>query len=238
MTKAWNLCLVLMLAVPAHAQDRTPVEEVAGESAPDSELETIPVDQEAAEEEPAEPWKLYAGVDLVNNTLSSSSLPGFGGDDFGTGMYRLRLGARVLESISLELHYGMDSADEGSGELATDRYYGLFVAPAATVLDTVELTFPVGYARTRIGENSAKADLDSIGYGVDAELPLRFFSETLPDLRLTAGGMVYYQKSDARLYGANVGLRYDFQTAGFGNPFSGLDLWPFGDDAEQIEEGS
>lgn len=191
------------------------------------------------------PLGVYVGADLVTSTLSSSSLNGFAGNEFESGMYRLRAGVRALESVGLELHYGLDNGGDQFDEVATDNYYGLFVVPTATVLETVELAFPVGYAMTSAtGASGASADLNSIAYGLDAELPLRTFGAGMPDLRLTAGWMVYYQKADARMYGANFGLRYDFGTEGVGNPFSGIgraigSLWPFGDDEEApAEEGA
>lgn len=251
MSKACSLLLVLLLAVPVYAQEEPaaeetpaeePVNDVAAEPAPESEAteefaETIPLD-EPAEEAPLEntdPLPVYAGLDLVSTTLSVSNLGGFAAQDYDSGIYRLRLGARLLEQVSFEFHYGFDAGDEGPGEASTQSYYGLFAVPGTNLFDTVELAFPVGYAKSSVERPGASADLGSVAYGLNAALPLRNFGEGYPDLRLTAGWMVYYQKSDARLYGANLGLRYDFTTAGFkfSNPFAGLDLWPFGDDDEE-----
>jgi hypothetical protein len=247
MRTSWPLLLTLALAWPAHAQEEEeapPAEEPAAEAAPAEEAATeeapaeeAPTEEAAAEE--TEPWQLYAGLDLVSSTLSSSGLKGFGRNEFDSGMYRLRVGKRVFESVGAELHLGFDNGGEGPGEAATDSYYGLFLVPTATVFETVELAFPVGYAMSSVARTGASEDLSSIGYGVDAELPLRVFAETMPDLRFTAGWMIYYQKSDARLYGLNAGLRYDFTTANLGNPFGwigGIDLWPFGDDEETPAE--
>lgn len=210
-----------------------------GESFSDAAAE----EGESFGEAPAEdePLAIYVGVDLVNSTLSTSSLNGFPGSEFDSSMYRLRAGVRALESVGLELHYGLDNAGDEADEVATDSYYGLYLVPTATVLETVELAFPVGYAMTTAASRTASADLESIAYGIDAELPLRTFGEGLPDFRLTAGWMVYYQQNDARLYGANFGLRYDFGSGGIGNPLAGLGhvadaLWPFGDDAEAAAE--
>lgn len=238
MNKVWSLLLVLMLAAPAYAQEAaTPAEAPADEASGDEPVETIPV-EEPIEEDPVvetDPLPVYVGLDLVNTTLSVSSLGGFQARDYDSGIYRLRLGARLLEQVSFEFHYGFDAGDEGPGEVSTQSYYGLFAVPAANLFDTVELAFPVGYAKSSVERPGASADLGSVAYGVNAELPFRTFGENFPDLRLTAGWMVYYQKNDARLYGANVGLRYDFTTAGFnfGNPFAGLNLWPFGGDEEE-----
>lgn len=260
--------LALLLTLPVHAQEPAPADEEAvvvqpadpdaGESFDYDEGESFSDYDEGesfgdvTEEDDGgsaygaaaddEPVAAYFGVDVVTSTLSSSSLAGFAGDEFDSGMYRLRAGMRVFESVGLELHYGLDNGGEEADEVATDKYYGVFLVPTATVLETIELAFPVGYAMSSV-ENAggASADLDSIGYGIDAELPLRLFGEGLPDLRLTAGWMVYYQKSDARLYGANAGLRYDFTSEGIGNPLAGAgnllgSLWPFGDDEEAPAE--
>jgi hypothetical protein len=260
MNKAWSLLLVLALAVPAYAQEEPVDEEAPAEAAPDGAsgsesietepvteatgepVETIPV-EEPSEEEPLETDALpiYAGIDFAKTTLSASSLSGFPTGEYDSGIYRLRAGARLLDQVSLELHYGFDAGDEGPGEASTNSYYGLFAVPSANLFDLFELAFPIGYAMTSVERPGASEDLGSIAYGLNAELPLRTFGQDLPDVRFGLGWMVYYQKSDARLYGANLGLRYGFTTAGFGlggigEWFSGLDLWPFGDDEEAAPE--
>lgn len=241
MNKPWIAFLALVLAVPAFAQDEpaevvpveeeepaaeAPAEEAPAEAAPQ---ESASADEAPAEEEaPGEPWALYFGADYVNTTLSLSTPVNAPVTEVDSRMIRLRVGKRVLEAVGLELHYGFDQADEAKGQVTTDSYYGAYLVPTATVFEALELAFPVGYGQSEFGDSGEA--LGSIGYGVDAEFPLRALGD-LPDLRLTAGWMVYYQKSDARVYGANFGLRYDFTADGFGNPFSGLDLWPFGDEA-------
>jgi hypothetical protein len=253
-------CLALGLALPAYAQEEpaaevVPVDESSAEAAP-AETEAPAVEDTAAEApaeeaaaaeapaeeapaeeaaaEPAEPLALYVGVDWVTSTLSLSGSPGAAStSELDSGMYRARVGMRALEAIGLELQLGIDNSDSDVGSVETESYYGVFLVPTATVFEVVELAFPVGYAQSSFAKGSASEDYASIAYGVDAELPIRTFGEGLPDLRFTLGWMVYYQKSDARAYGANAGVRYDFQTSGFhvGNPFSGLaKLWPFGGD--------
>lgn len=263
--KTSHWALALLLTLPAYAQEEeAPAEESvtvspaaegdAGESFSDysegesfSDVSVEDTGESAAGASAGEdrPLGVYVGADLVTSTLSSSSLNGFAGNEFESGMYRLRAGVRALESVGLELHYGLDNGGDQFDEVATDNYYGLFLVPTATVLETVELAFPIGYAMTSATSASgASADLNSIAYGIDAELPLRTFGAGMPDLRLTAGWMVYYQKTDARMYGANFGLRYDFGGEGIGNPFSGIgraigSLWPFGGDEEApAEEGA
>lgn len=231
----------------AAPDEAAPVEEFAAEEAPFEETaaEEAPFEEAAAEEavaeetpaEPSEPLELYAGLDYVVTTVSLSNTGATGASDFDSGMYRGRIGVRALEAVGIELHYGVDNSDEEPGAVETESYIGLFVVPTATVFEVVELAFPVGYAQSSFGQGGASEDYGSIAYGLDGELPLRSFSTDLPDLRLSAGWMIYYQKSDARAYGANLGLRYDFKAAGFGNPFAGFGgwvggLWPFGGDDE------
>lgn len=245
MSRSWIAFLALVLAVPAFAQDEAevvpvdegdeaPVEETT-ESAPAEEaapVEEAPVEEVAEEEpaEPAEPWAIYVGADYVTTTLSASAPPTAPAAEFDSRMVRVRAGKKMFEGLGLELHVGVDQADEDAGEIPLDSYYGAYLVPNATLLDVVELAFPVGYGRSTFDEGDA---LGSVAYGIDAELPLKVFGDGLPDFRLTAGWMVYYQKGDARMYGANVGLRYDFQIDSPGNPFAGLaSLWPFGGDEE------
>ena len=253
LTGACGLALALGLALPGYAQDDleaavVPVDESTDEAAPvedaaaEAPAEDVAAEEAPAEEsseEPAEPLALYVGADYVVSTLSLSDGSSANGE-LDSGMYRARVGWRALEAVGLEAHFGVDNSDEEPGSVQTKSYYGVFAVPTATVFEVVELAFPVGYAQSSFEQGSFSEDYGSIAYGLDVELPLRTFAETLPDLRLTAGWMVYYQKSDARAYGANAGLRYDFQTGSFGNPLAGLGsalagLWPFGDDAPPAE---
>jgi hypothetical protein len=264
MRKTWNLLLVSLLALPALAQETPPDESgsapvdepAATESAPAADAEAAPAEgataeapaeaptetpaeaptETAAAEEPvaeATPWALYGGFDYVLATLSSSRLSGFAAEDYDTGMYRLRFGSRVLDAVGLEAQFGLGTGGDGAGEAKTKSYYGVFAVPTATVFETVELAFPVGYAFNQVESGGASASMSSIAYGADAELPLKVFGD-LPDVRITLGWMIYHQKVPARIYGANLGVRYDFTTSSLGNPFGGIGsflkgLWPFGD---------
>lgn len=260
--RSWSLLLVLLASAPGFAQEEpaadpsadaaagpadgsVPYDGSGSEAAPateaapadataepvaaDAAVETIPVESAAAEEpappaeEDGEPWNLYAGVDLVNTAVSTD------GADASSGLYRLRFGRKLFDQIALEGHFGLDNGGTGAGEVSTDSYYGLYFVPMATMLDVVEFHFPIGYAMNKVGSR----DLSSLAYGVNVELPLRTFGAELPDFRFGLGWMVYYQGTDARVYGSNFGLRYDFTTASLGNPFGwigDIDLWPFGDD--------
>ena len=188
---------------PATAEapaEETPAEEVASEETP-------------SEETPSErtPMQLYVGADWVRTTLSLSTSGAAGAQDFDSGMYRARVGWRALEAVAIEAHFGTDNSDSEPNSVETEMYAGVFLVPTATVFEVAELAFPVGYAQSTFGAAGGPSeDFRSIAYGVDAELPLRSFGDTLPDIRFTVGWMVYYQKSDARAYGGNLGLRYDF----------------------------
>lgn len=248
MKRSWIALLALALAAPVFAQEEPAAEVVPADQPPAEETpapaEAAPADAapadststeaapaeaapaegstETASAEPAAPWDLYIGADYVNTTLSVSVPSTAPTNEFDSRMLRVRVGKRVLESVGFELHYGVDQAKEEKGEIKTDSYFGAYLVPTATVFETVELAFPVGYGRVAFGDGSDPKG--SVAYGIDAELPLKVFGD-LPDIRLTAGGMVYYQKSDARVYGVNFGLRYDFQVDGFGNPFAGFGHW-------------
>ena len=212
----WTALLALVLAAPAFAQDEPAAEEAPAAEAPAEEApaeeaaatEEAPAEEAPAEEGASEPWKFYIGVDTVDTTLSVSAPPSAAASAAESSMLRVRAGARILEAVSLELHYGVDQADEKAGEVTTDAYYGVYLVPTAKLADWFELAFPVGYGRSEF--NDSGEALGSIAYGVDVEIPIKGLWDALPDIRLTGGGMVYYQKSDGRVYGVNSGLRYDF----------------------------
>ncbi|GAC1630448.1 MAG: hypothetical protein NVS9B10_22860 [Nevskia sp.] len=162
--------------------------------------------------------KIYFGADYADTTLSVSD-SGLGA--IGTGKYTskfvdIRAGYRFFNAIGVEVHGGVptESASRDGGRLQQSQYFAGFVVPTATVFSAFELAFPVGYAHTKLKRqvNGARdsANLDSVAFGVNIEVPIRVFASALPDLRITGGGMVYSQKSNARYYGFHYGLRYDF----------------------------
>lgn len=230
----------------APADSGTVIDSIATDAAAEStpaepeEIASIPVD---APVEAGTPLRLYGGIDWVRNTLSTSGVPGFGSANYETGMYRLRFGTKVFDQLGIEGHYGVNrSVDQKTGA-DTDDYYGLFVVPNAVLFNTVELAFPVGYAKYKVKRGSAKDSLSSVAYGLNIELPLRLLTPDLPDFRFVVGGMIYSQSVAARVYGYHAGLRYDFDIArsapsapstgpGFGEKVGGFfkKLWPFGKD--------
>ena len=250
MKSAWIACLGLLLTVPAGAQEEPAPEPAPAEAAPAEQPpadaaptpEAAPAEQPPAAESapaeaeaPKEPWPVYVGIAYSKIVVSSSGAGSLGTLDYDSKFLDVRAGKRLFESVGLEFHYGVDLSDSGSGEIATDRYYGLFIVPTATVFETVEIAFPVGYAKGEYSIGSLSAGSKSVAYGFNAELPLRVFGDTYPDIRFTAGWMIYNQTSAARVYGPSFGARYDFTvpSPGWGNPFSGIggwikDHWPFG----------
>jgi len=173
-------------------------------------------------------YNFYVGADLQNTKLSVSDSGSFGGlnnTSYDSKFWDLRAGYKLFKVIGIEAHYGIpDQNDETLNRYKKRNYYGIFAVPTANVFDLFELGFPIGYTNSSItvnGDTSAGAQttvekhLNSIAYGANLEIPVRVFWHALPDFRLTGGGMVYYQRSDAREYGYHFGLRYDF---GFGHP--------------------
>jgi hypothetical protein len=148
----------------------------------------------------------------------SNGSGGFPDDtDFDTNFYIAKLGVRPeafggrASFISFEVHYGISKSDDEDPEFVkTDKYYGGFIVPTATVLELFELSFPLGYARTEMAAGSAEESYNSIAFGANVQFPVKLFFESLPDIRFVVGGMVFHQSSDARIYGYTAGLRWDF----------------------------
>lgn len=158
--------------------------------------------------------KFYIGANFQQARLSVSDPSSVGGipqDDYDSTFYDLRLGYRLLDAIGVEAHYGI-AGDNGSdpGKVKTDNYYAFYVVPTGTLLDTVEISAPVGYASSKVKQGDLKATLAGVSYGLNIELPLRRLWSSSPDLRLSGGGTVYYHGTDARFYGFHYGLRWDF----------------------------
>ncbi|WP_157572491.1 hypothetical protein [Nevskia soli] len=172
-------------------------------------------------------YNFYVGADLQNTKLSISNSDSFSGLDstsYDSKFWDVRAGYRLFKVVGIEAHYGIPDQDDGDpGRYKKRNYYGIFAVPTANVFDLFEIGFPVGYTNSGItvnGQTSAgtsavvEKHLNSIAYGANLEIPVRVLWRALPDVRLTGGGMVYYQRSDAREYGFHFGLRYDF---GFGS---------------------
>jgi hypothetical protein len=175
-------------------------------------------------------YMFYVGADLQNTKLSvsdSNSFNGLSSTSYDSKFWDVRLGYRLFKSIGIEAHYGIPDEDaKNPGRYKTRKYYGIFAVPTANVFDLFEIAFPLGYTNSGVTVNGStdagapvvvEKHLNSLAYGANLEVPVRVFWRALPDFRLTGGGMVYYQRSDAREYGFHFGVRYDF---GFGQPSS------------------
>ena len=168
-------------------------------------------------------WHVYLGADVVESTFAVSE-PAviFTGDNEGrfretnstdSAFNRIRFGLELSDSVAVEAHYGLedDSADAQQGTVAVEEYYGLYLVPKAEFFDVINLTFPIGFSQVTVAGTQSSRDADGVAYGMNAELALSNFVEIERwDVALVAGGMVYQQDKDTRLYGYNFGLRVDY----------------------------
>lgn len=217
-------------AAPAEASappaDAAAAAAPAETSAPPAEAAAAPAPEAASTEAaPAEqkPWKLYAGYDrahinfLVSNPDPSSTSPAslkarFGGDTFSSNFNRFRGGLRVLDVVGIEAHVGIKGDSGGDpGSVGVSKYYGIYAVPTGVIFDTVEIAAALGYSQMTVENSSASEKFGGVSYGLNMELPLRHFFESLPDIRVGLGGIVYHHDSTARIYGTHFGLRYDFK---------------------------
>jgi len=154
---------------------------------------------------------LYVAVDyVIDAKLSVSDSNVFPEEDFDTNFYVAHVGTRY-KAIGFELQYGLGDDDNDPDYVETDQYYGAFVVPTGTVRNIVEIAFPIGYTRMTLKQGDLEDDFEGGAYGVNLQLPLKRVSESLPDLRIVAGAMVYQQNVNSRIYGWHAGLRYDFK---------------------------
>lgn len=173
--------------------------------------EAAPAPEAAAPAAERKPLVFYVGADYGHAKVSISNLQGFPTTDTTTIMYQGRVGMRITDAIGVELHYGKGKKDDNdSSQTMLDSYYGVFVVPTGTLLETVEFGFPLGFAWTKVKNGSAEETLDGVSYGMNVEFPFKLVWSALPDIRITGGGMVYQQNNSARTYGWHGGLRFDF----------------------------
>ena len=197
--------------VPAEpvAEEAPPVEEAVAE-------ESAPVEEAPVEEVPAEaaaPYALYVGIakDQATVSFADAGLQArFGGRRFDSSQLRLRAGMRLWDAIGVELQLGSNSADTAKGEVELSGYKGLMFVPTGVVFDLLEVSGMLGYSEVEAERGAQSEKLAGTSYGFNVELPLRSFSESLPNLRLGAGGLVYNDRRSARAFSLNAGLRYDF----------------------------
>lgn len=129
---------------------------------------------------------------------------------FDSNFYKLRLGARIFEGVGLEVQAGFPDNDASSSKLETKQFYALYLVPTGVLFDMVEVSARLGYAYTELESEVGKDDADGASFGLAVELPLRHFGEGMPNLRIGAGGTVYQEDREGRVYGWHGGIRYDF----------------------------
>ena len=179
-------------------------------------------DDDAAPPASLQAHRAYAGVEAQAASLNVSDPSAAGGGAVGrysSRLYDLRLGARLFPSLGVEAQAGLGDQQADAGHFKARSYFGLYAVPTANLFNRLELGFPVGYATLAVhlpsaAGGQASAQLHSLAYGANLELPLRpllmqSFPQ-LPELRLSGGGMMFNQRSGARAYAFHLGLRYDF----------------------------
>lgn len=199
----------------------TPAEApVAEAAAPTEETASAPAEATASDHKP---WLLYAGYDRAHLTFrisnpnpASISAPSlqtrFGGTSFNSDFNVLRGGVRFFEFVGLEAHLGFKGSDGSDpGSVSVKKNIGIYAVPTGVLFDTVEIAAVLGYSRMDLERGSASETFNGVSYGLNTELPLRHFFQSLPDIRIGLGGIVYHQKNDARIYGTHFGIRYDFK---------------------------
>lgn len=155
----------------------------------------------------------YIGVDYdmtkvdVNDSEQRAAL---GRRHFESNFYKLRLGTRLFEGVGLELHAGFPDNDASARKLETKQFYALYLVPTGVLFDLVEVSARLGYAYTELESELGKDDADGASFGLAIEVPLRHFGEGMPNIRVGAGGTVYQEERDGRVYGWHGGIRYDF----------------------------
>lgn len=158
--------------------------------------------------------KLYFGAERVEATLdlSDESLQEhYGTDKLEGGFYRGRAGIRLAPGIAIEGQGGfLPDDDKAANDAKFKHFYAAYLVTTGTVLDAVEISGRVGWAWIGVKNGGADESFNSVSYGVEVALPLRVISESIPDIRLIAGGTVFSQERQERSYGWSYGLRYDF----------------------------
>lgn len=199
-----------------YTDDGTVAEDASAETSFDDGSGEVAADDGYTETtgETAEPLKMYVGLDKAWTTVSFSSdslAARFGGDEFDSEFYRVRVGVRVFDAIALEAQVGIaDQKGSEAGKYETAEYYGVYLVPTGVLFDLIEVAAPVGYSMTTIERGSASEDIDGVSFGLNFEIPLLTGVDWFPDVRIGGGGTVYQAEKKSRVYGYHAGLRFDF----------------------------
>lgn len=170
--------------------------------------------QESGSSGTRDPLRFYVGGDFARATLSTSSETAeFGQDNRDiVGFVRGTIGVRLFQKLGFEAQYGRHvETPQDPDDVKVRNYYGFFLVPTGTVLETVEVSTPLGYSKMDLKRGAASGKFDGLSFGLDLALPLRVFWDAFPDLRLYGGGMVYRAAASARIYGFHGGVRWDFE---------------------------
>jgi hypothetical protein len=207
-------------AIPAEPAPADAAATPADTAAPAADA-TAAAETAAADASPRKPLNLYVGYDYVHtNFLASNpnspptpnSTSQFGTNNLGSKFHQVRAGLRLFDVIGLEAHYGIKVGDGVKPDtIATSNYAGLYFVPTGTLFETVEISALLGYARMSLEQPGASLSVHGSSYGANLELPLRRLSESLPDIRIGGGVMVYHHDTESRIYGTHFGIRYDFR---------------------------
>ncbi|EIT70012.1 MULTISPECIES: hypothetical protein [Hydrocarboniphaga] len=150
-----------------------------------------------------------ARIDLSDDGIEDR----FGTDELDGGFYRGHLGWRLIPGVAIEglVGFAPDKA-KAVDEFEMKKFYGAYIVPTGTVLDVLEISGRFGYSWSSAeAANGAEKSFSGVSYGAELLFPIRVISKSLPNLRLTAGGTVFYQDRDARTMAWHYGLRYDFR---------------------------
>lgn len=179
-------------------------------SEPEAPMEEAAIEEPVAEAPARDPIRLYVGADIVSTTLSISGPTSPTSRELDSDMIRLNGGWRLAEGMALEMQLGFGQGGDAPDEAKTDGYVGLYLVPSATLFELVDLTFPVGYSRINYNTTGGTVTGSGLGYGFGIELPLERLAAEAAGVRLGIGFQVYSQDSENRSYGANIGIRYEF----------------------------
>lgn len=186
----------------------------ADDSASSESTDSAEVSEASDEEDGGLGLNLYVGLEYDQTTVDLDDEQveaAFGGGSrFDADFYKLRVGARLFESVGLELHAGFPASDASSDELEVKQFYGLYLVPTGVLMEFIEISARLGYAFVELENDLGSEDTDGASFGLGAELPLRALGESLPNLRIGVGATVYQEERSGRMYGFHGGIRYDF----------------------------
>jgi hypothetical protein len=163
-----------------------------------------------------QPIYVYAGADyaFLRTDLSKDKLKNaLGGDQFDSDFYLLRFGARVFPQIGIEGQVGIKNENgNGSDKVETNQLFGLYVVPTGNLFRFLEVSAPIGYSHLKVSNDNGSVKFDAVSFGLNLEVPLYVNPNSkLPDIRLSGGGTMYFAQREARTYGYQAGLRFDFK---------------------------